>query len=393
MTTVSPDLAARAQSIIACGTGLPKNGVKYLGDNKYETQRYIITVNKGEVEIFDKLNKTTVKAWGDPHVTTGDGDKMQFQTDNLTLDLQDGTKLTLKPTAPDANGVSLIDSLAIMTPTGGELVENISTDPTAGRHFDSALELDNLWQDGTVLRAGQQVDDLYYASNGQEIVGGDANAKFGEHVLDGKGGVSRNDFLKGLENASIQDLMKLPLEDVLKILQGNNHTGLPNAGIPKIKALLERVLQLIGSGGFNGPNGPGFDKGFNGLRQVMAALMEALNRLGHGGAAPQNPGFPGLPGFRPGDFRPNFPSTGSLPNLGKDDFKGAVLGQIRGIDGQINSIKSALASGQVPKEQMLTLQLELQELQEMKRQLTEMLTSTMKSEHEAAMAVIRNLAV
>jgi len=380
-------------------------GLKYLGNNQYETSRYLISVRQGEVEVFDKQTKTSVKAWGDPHVTTGDGDKMQFHKDNLTLDLGDGTKLTLKPTAPDGNGISLIDSLAIMTPNGGgELIENISKQPTVGKHFDSSAQLDGLWSDGTVLRAGAQVDDLFYASTGKEIVGGDPSAKFGEHLLDGKGGKSSIDFMKDLSKLPIGSLKDLKLEDLLKILKPGAFPTLP--GFPKqsLEGIVDRVNDLIqGGNAWATPKNPGlpnFEQGFGDMRQLIAALMEALKRSGAGNTSP----LPSLPGFRPGDFQlptppkttqPGVPGAPGVPSVGgsADGFKNQVMNQVKGLDGQINSIKSALASGQVPPEMREMLQLELQELMQQKKQLIEMLTSIMKSEHDMAMSVIRNLAV
>lgn len=399
--TIDPSLSAQA----CMKSSVPPGGLRYLGNNQYETQRYLITVSKGEVVVYDKQNKTSVKAWGDPHVTTSDGDKMQFHKDNLTLDLKDGTKLTLKPTAPDANGIALIDSLAIMTPKGGgELIENISQAPTVGKHFDSSLELDRLWQDGTVLRAGNQVDDLFYASSGKEIVGGDPSAKFGEHLLDGKGGKSSIDFMNGLAQSPLELLKNLPLGDLLKILKPGCFPQLPQFPQQNLQGLLDRVNDLIqggkawGTPGHAGhPAQPGFEQGFGNMRQLIAALMEALNRGAAGNTSP----MPTLPGFRPGDFQlPTLPTPGKTtqpgaPGVGNsaDGFKNQVLGQVRGLDGQINAIKSALASGQVPPEMREMLQLELQELMQQKKQLIEMLTSIMKSEHDMAMSVIRNLAV
>jgi Domain of Unknown Function (DUF1521) len=383
-------------------SSVPSGGLRYLGNNQYETQRYLITVNKGEVTVFDKQTKTSVKAWGDPHVTTGDGDKMQFHKDNLTLDLQDGTKLTLKPTKPDANGIALIDSLAIMTPNGGgELIENIANAPTVGKHFDSSIELDRLWSDGTVLRAGKQVDDLFYASSGKEIVGGDPNAKFGEHALDGKGGTSAIDFMRNVGNLSLEKLAQLPIADLLRLLQPNAFPQLPQLGDATLEGLLGRVNDLIKNGGAwqtpANPQLPGFSQGFGDMRQLIAALLESLNRVGAGNKAP----LPQLPGFGAGDFQlpkfpqPSQPSQPGLPGLGgsADGFKNQVLGQMRGLDGQINAMKSALASGKVPPEMREMVQLELQELMQQKKQLLEMLTNIMKSEHEMAMSVIRNLAV
>ena len=65
--------------------------------NVIRTGRYDITVSKGEVKVYDRQTKTWVRAWGDPHLHTSDGDKAQFHKDNVTLDLPDGTKVTIRP--------------------------------------------------------------------------------------------------------------------------------------------------------------------------------------------------------------------------------------------------------------------------------------------------------
>ncbi len=391
-------------------TQVPPGGLKNLGNGQFETQRYLISVKNGEVEVFDKQTKTSVKAWGDPHLTTGDGDKMQFQKDNLTLDLADGTKLTIKPTAPNADGISTIDSLAIMTPSGGELVENITNAPTAGKHFDSSLELDQLWNDGTVLRAGNQVDDLFYASNGQQIVGGDPTARFGEVNLDGAGGHSAIDFTNDLLKKPLSELANLNIGDLLKLIQGGAHQALPKFGQQGLKAMLERIQDLLKNGGAfqspKNPTAPTPGQGFDNIRQLIAAIMAAIQHNGAGNTSP----LPGkLPGFNPGDFGfpslPKFPglptgggstgSVGGLPTVGNsgDSFKNAVFGQLGGLDSQITAIKNALASGQVPPEQAQQLQLQLQELLQQKNELINMYTSILKTEHDERMAVIRNLSL
>ena len=55
--------------------------------NSIDTGRYRISVRRGEVKIYDKQTNTWVRAWGDPHLHTSDGDKAQFHKDNLTIDL------------------------------------------------------------------------------------------------------------------------------------------------------------------------------------------------------------------------------------------------------------------------------------------------------------------
>ncbi len=76
-----------------------------------------------------------------------------------------------------------------------------------------------------------------------------------------------------------------------------------------------------------------------------------------------------------------------------ESFKSGMLRMIQGVDAQIDYVKGMLTGGTLKPEEMLTWQLELQGLLQLKSQLTQMLTDTMKSEHDMAMAVIRNLAV
>lgn len=173
----------------------PTGGLITNGKDTVDTGRYLITAQEGELKIFDKQSNTWVRAWGDPHVDTSDGDKAQFQSDSLTFDLQDGTKVTIKPTKV-TNGVSLIDEVAIMKGKEAIVIKGFSDGQpgvTMGQVQNNAGEVDAAYQDGTVLKAGNQVDDLF-TTTGREIVGGDASQPSGEHMLDGLGGTSSNQF-------------------------------------------------------------------------------------------------------------------------------------------------------------------------------------------------------
>jgi len=159
-----------------------------------ETDRYIITVKENEVRVYDKETKTWIRAWGDPHLTTSDGDKGQFH-ENLTIDLQDGTKLTFKTTPKNEKGISYLDSLAVMKGENAVVIKGLhdgKEGAEVGNVLRNADAVDAQFEDGTVLRAGREIDDLTFASNGKEIVGQDKNQRWGEHQLDGKGGVSVN---------------------------------------------------------------------------------------------------------------------------------------------------------------------------------------------------------
>ena len=182
-------------SLLIYKAGLEDAGLRTDGKQYIDTGRYLISVKEQEVKVYDKKTRTWVRAWGDPHLHTSDGDKAQFQKDNLTIDLEDGTKITIKVTEPNKQGVSLIDAVAVMKGTQAVVVEGVSDGKPGvrvGNVLNNADAVDAAWDDGTVLRAGHEVDDLTLAANGREIVGTDPKARWGEHMLDGYGGVSAN---------------------------------------------------------------------------------------------------------------------------------------------------------------------------------------------------------
>jgi hypothetical protein len=180
---------------VAKGGGFaPEVGLTTNGKDCVDTGRYLISGGENELKIYDKQTNTWVKAHGDPHLITSDGDKGQFH-ENLTLDLPDGTKVTIKTTPKDANGIALIDAVAIMKGSEAVVMAGFSDAKPGvqvGNVLNNADAVDRAWDDGTVMRAGKQVDDLTFAADGKELVGSDPNARWGEHVLDGKGGKSIN---------------------------------------------------------------------------------------------------------------------------------------------------------------------------------------------------------
>lgn len=172
----------------------PDKGLTSDGRGTVDTGRYLIQAAEGELRIFDKETNTWVKVWGDPHLTTSDGDHASFTKDNLTIDLPDGTKVTMQPTKME-NGVAYLDKVAIIK--GNEAVEMSGLDPRDGQAvqignvLNNADAIDAKYADGSVFRAGKQVDDLTAARDGHEIVGNDPNGRWGEWNLDGMGGKSQ----------------------------------------------------------------------------------------------------------------------------------------------------------------------------------------------------------
>jgi len=84
--------------------------------NTIETPRYKITASDtdhGTIKVLDKLTGKVTSVGGDPHLRTSDGDYTSFQKGNLTLNLDDGTKITFDPTKINKDGVSYIDRAVI----------------------------------------------------------------------------------------------------------------------------------------------------------------------------------------------------------------------------------------------------------------------------------------
>lgn len=161
--------------------------------NTINAGRYEITIRRDEVIIRDRINGEHSRIWGDPHLHTGDGDRASFTNDNLTLDLPGGVKITIKPTAPDANGASWIDQVGVMYRDKGMIARGVHDGAPVFTGEMSSATVDQLLPDGTVLHTNGSIDDWIFA-DGTEMTGGDANARWGEHNLDGRGGVSRNNF-------------------------------------------------------------------------------------------------------------------------------------------------------------------------------------------------------
>jgi len=66
--------------------------------NTVDTGRFKIEASKDAIKVFDEKTGKWTKVWGDPHLETSDGDKTDFHNRPVTLNLPDGTKITLEPT-------------------------------------------------------------------------------------------------------------------------------------------------------------------------------------------------------------------------------------------------------------------------------------------------------
>lgn len=167
--------------------------------NVIKSERYDIIVEKDKVRVYDRETDTWFEAWGDPHIGTSDDGRMltDFHTGNVTVDLEDGTKITIKPTAVGANGKSWIDSIGVVNGKQGITVENIHGSGALefGRVANNGSEIDAAFEDGTVLYTAGEADDLYLAATKDEIDAGEYDD------IDGLGGMSRYDYTSGVEDS------------------------------------------------------------------------------------------------------------------------------------------------------------------------------------------------
>ena len=175
--------------------------------NTVDTGRYTITASKddgGTVKVFDKESNTFVKAFGDPHLVTSDGDKANFQKSGLSIELPDGTSVHMKPTAADDKGVSFLDSCMVEKDGQAVTMNGLHTGEmqTSGVQ-DGADEMrqDYMTQGQTVLDASDKsVADLFMtAADGTRT--NELKSPDKETALDGKGGALDGDH-GGAANAS-----------------------------------------------------------------------------------------------------------------------------------------------------------------------------------------------
>ncbi|MEZ6196750.1 MAG: DUF1521 domain-containing protein [Planctomycetota bacterium] len=262
----------------AAGVGAPqlaestRNDALKRNGNTIDTGRYDVTIVKDEVKIFDKDTNTWVKAWGDPHLNTSDGDATHFHYDNLTIDLPDGTKVTISPTEVNANGVSWVDKVAIMKGDQAIVVENVHGSGAIqfGPIADNAALVDQLFADGTVLRAGAEVDDLHFVN------------------ADGKETELAGDLLVTLDDLGGYSALGVnaDAEHVYADLNGlfDQYDRLPaNASDEEVKAITAQIDQRLERiGGIRTAGGSTFTK----MEMEIAGLQKKLDRM-----SPEDPGY------------------------------------------------------------------------------------------------------
>jgi hypothetical protein len=189
--TVNENGASQSSAGSSDATG---NGALSVNGNSVDTGRYVITGSTdqdGSLKITDKQTGQTDTIWGDPHLDTSTGQHAEFQKDGLTINLPDGTRVEMKPTALD-NGVAHLqgaliskggDAVTMSGFTGGGGMQ------TSGVQQDSeSLEQQYMTPNETVLDAGQDgVADLHY-TNADGSMGAQLTSTDPTTSLDGAGG-------------------------------------------------------------------------------------------------------------------------------------------------------------------------------------------------------------
>lgn len=171
-------------------------GLSRAGQDAIDTGRYLLQFGEGGVTIYDKQSGNVEKKsfqdfvdiWGDPHMNTADGNYGAFQKDNFTLELQDGTKVTVQVGELRSNGTAVVKEIGVTKGNQGVLVTGFN-DGKAGLTFEngSAVAIDGMHEDGIVMTAHNSLDELYF-SDGTTFIGGTTRSR--EELLDGKGGQS-----------------------------------------------------------------------------------------------------------------------------------------------------------------------------------------------------------
>lgn len=217
----------------------PRGNVRVNG-NKISAGRYEISVDKGQVTVKDTTNGKSFMAHGDPHLTTSDGDHMQFQADPITIDLLDGVKVTITPT-PIQNGLALVDQVGVMQGGEGVAVTDISGNGPKFGSITNSAAIDRLHKDGTVLEVRGDVDDLFARANGREFVGSDPTQRFGEFLLDGIGGGSRYNF-EGMDAGLLSSSSGIDLFTRLQLLLPELDRQM-SATFDKIDAVQKKITE------------------------------------------------------------------------------------------------------------------------------------------------------
>ena len=157
------------------------------GNNTINTPKYTITTSQDTVTIKDKATGKFVRVWGDPHVETSDGDSADFYTKNLTMALDDGSKVTIVPTEL-SGGVSFSERVVVTNGNESATISGIHSGHMSIQSSDvNGVAADLMTDDGAVMvqKFGSDLDDLTFL-DGTEFAGGHGGDR---NYIDGRAGL------------------------------------------------------------------------------------------------------------------------------------------------------------------------------------------------------------
>ncbi len=353
-----PDWMGEAPRASGCGSGKGRKPRISREGNVIKTERYDITVTKDKVSIRDRECGSYVEAWGDPHLWTGDGDKFMFTQDNLTIDLPDGTKLTIEPTEAQGN-VSWVEKLHVMNGDNVLSVEGIhsAAEPVFGELGFNAADVDAAVEDGIVLYAERSIDDLLSRETGEELI----STQF-ERLLDGMRGQSQIE----LSNGAFQSVV----EPTLRSTEGMDvYTRLFVIMGRLNKSLEDSVSELEKIGQMRTKK--------NNLSRIDQRLTEVSDELSNIAQRLADP-----------NVTPEVKSE-------LQSRKSTLEGQKSELSAEFESLGGKAALDELSHRDFDTelqrLQFEVQQLTQMMQQFSQMMTNLSKNDHDAKMATVRNL--
>jgi hypothetical protein len=179
---------------IANTRNIGTSNIRHDAGNVIKTDRYDILIKGDECKVTDRKTGESMRFFGDPHIETSDKDRLQFHQGNLTLDLEDGTKVTIVPTAPDANGAAYIDKVIVTNGSKGIEVNGVhgTGSPRFGAISNDGRSIDRKYADGNVLHADENLADAYYYDTEGKKTQVSSNADGSERSVDGIGGSADN---------------------------------------------------------------------------------------------------------------------------------------------------------------------------------------------------------
>lgn len=144
--------------------------------NTATTKNYVLEFKKGdfaEVHVTDRKTGEKLGSYGDPYIKTGDGDFTSFQNGNVTINLPDGSELTLVPTDKPGGKNTIAKAVYTYGDDGVVATFDAEGNPTTEARPGEGYSLDFKTRNGVNLFSKNgSIEDLFVPGGG-EIEGRD----------------------------------------------------------------------------------------------------------------------------------------------------------------------------------------------------------------------------